>query len=81
MEPEFDPEVTEYTATTSNSTNKITVATTDDDAEVVITVNGKAHENDASATWVQNDDNEVVITVTNGDKTMVYTITVTHEEG
>lgn len=69
LTPAFDPDVTEYTTTTSNNSNKITATS---DGDVSITVNGTAHENGTSATW-QTGENTVVVTV--GSKT--YTVTVT----
>ena len=71
LTPAFDAEVTEYTATTSNNSNKITATS---DGDVTITVNGTAHENGTSATW-ETGENTVVVSV--GNKT--YTVTVTKE--
>lgn len=69
LTPAFDAEVTEYTAMTSNNSNKITATS---DGDVTITVNGTAHENGTAATW-QTGENTVVVAV--GAKT--YTVTVT----
>lgn len=71
LTPAFDPDVTAYTATTSNNSNKITATS---DGDVSITVNGTAHENDTAATW-QAGENTVVVSV--GNK--IYTVTVTKE--
>lgn len=76
----FDPEVLNYTATTTNDTNKITATPADEEAEVVITVNGAEVDNESPATWVVGE-NVVVITVTNGDAETVYTVIVTKTIG
>jgi len=61
---------------TNNATNTITATPADANADVVITVNGEPHENGTAFTW-EADENEVVITVTNGDETLTYTVGVT----
>ncbi len=76
----FDPGVLYYTVTTTNATNKITATPADEDAEVVIMVNGKEVANGSSATW-EGGENEAVITVTNGDAETVYTVIVTKPIG
>ena len=77
LTPEFDPDVYEYTVTTTNATNKVTATAKDASATVVITVNDVEIENGSSVTW-DSGDNEVVITVT-GETTNTYTVTVTAE--
>lgn len=76
LTPAFDDAVTEYTTTTANATNAVTATATDVGAEVAITVNGAAHVSGASATWLEGA-NEVVITVTNHEDTLIYTVDVT----
>ncbi len=76
LSPAFASGVFEYTATTTNATNKITADTLSGSALIVIEVNGVAHVNGAAANWLLGD-NTVVITVTNGVATEVYEITVT----
>lgn len=76
LTPAFSADVTEYTAATTNATNKVTATAADDDATIAITLNGSALENDTAATW-QTGENTVVILVTNGTKTKTYTVTVT----
>ena len=67
--------MTEYTATTTNNTNKITATATDDDATVTIMLGDTEITNGESATWEEGD-NELTITVAEyGDET-VYTVTV-----
>lgn len=74
----FSPEILDYTATTSNATNKITATATDPEAVILIEVNEEELENEGSAEWVDGG-NAVVITVTNGEEETVYTVTVTKE--
>lgn len=68
--------MTEYTATTSNASNKITAEAEDENAEITILVGETEIENGASATW-EDGENTVTITVTNGTATKTYTVTVT----
>ena len=70
LTPTFSSDVTSYTATTTNNSNKITATS---DSEVSITVNGAAHENGTSATW-EIGENTVEIVV--GGETR-YTVVVT----
>ncbi len=73
LEPDFSPEVTAYTVTTSNATNKVT-ATSDGDVE--ITLNGEVMENGTSAAWNPGY-NELVITAGG----TAYTVTVLCTKG
>lgn len=66
----------EYTATTTNATNKVTATPTDDTAEVTIMLGETEIENGESATW-EDGENELVITVTGTTDSTVYTVTVT----
>lgn len=68
--------MTEYETSTSNATNKVTAVATDEDAQIVIELNGTEIENESSATW-ETGENTLTITVTNGDEEDVYTVTVT----
>ena len=80
LSPEFNAEVTEYTATTTNNTNKITATTDDEDATITILVNDEPVENESSATW-ETGENEVVITVSKeGAISTTYTVVVTKGE-
>ncbi len=88
LEPEtFAPETTAYTTTTTDASNDITVEATDPEATIKIELGGdtikEATEEivDETLTWVEKTDNTVTITVTNGDVTKTYTVTVTHSEG
>ena len=70
--------MTEYTATTSNDTNKVTATPADETATVEILVGETEIENASSATW-ELGENTVTITVTDGTVSKVYTVTVTKE--
>ena len=72
LSPAFDTDVTAYTASTSNASNKITATLDPADGEVTIKVNGTEIENETSATWVTG---ENTVQVVAGSKT--YTVTVT----
>lgn len=73
--------MTEYSATTTNDTNKVT-ATPEEGATVVIKLNGTTTvESGTSATWTAGE-NELEITVTHAEEgretaTKVYTVAVT----
>ena len=70
--------MTEYTATTSNATNKVTATATDADAEIEI-LNGETEvENGSSASWEEGE-NILTITVSEYGGSTVYTVTVTRE--
>ena len=68
----------EYTATTSNATNKITATATDADAEIEILVGSTEIQNGGTATWTEGE-NVVTITVSEYGGETVYTVTVTAE--
>lgn len=78
LTPTFDSEVTEYTVTTENASNKVTATPTDENATVEILLGDTEIENAASATW-ETGENVLTITVTNGEESTVYTVTVTKE--
>lgn len=76
MDPAFDPDTTEYTATTANATNTVT-ATPEDEGATVTILNGETPvPNGTAATWVEGD-NTLTVTVKNGAAVAVYTVTVT----
>ena len=76
LTPEFDPDVTEYSATTTNATNTVT-ATPEDEGATVSILNGSTPvTNGQAATWADGA-NTLKITVTNGDAEEVYTVSVT----
>ena len=75
LTPTFDPDTTEYTATTTNATNTVT-ATPEDDGATTTILNGETpNDNGTAATWVDGA-NTVTITVKNGTAQKVYTVTV-----
>lgn len=72
--------MTEYSAATTNATNKVTAVATDEDATIAITVNDEPLENGSSATW-EDGENTVEITVSKeGATSTTYTVTVTKTE-
>jgi phi13 family phage major tail protein len=79
LTPTFDPDITEYTATTTNATNMVSAAPYVQTATVAITVNDETISSGSDAPW-KTGKNSVVIVVTNGSTTKTYTITVTKEE-
>lgn len=68
--------MTEYTATTTNSTNTVT-ATANDENTVITIMNGDTEvENGTPATWADGV-NTLTVTAENGSIRKVYTVTVT----
>lgn len=78
LTPTFASDVTEYEVTTSAATNKITATPEDENATVKILVGETEIDSGDSATW-ETGENTVTVTVTNGDQSKVYTVTVTKE--
>ena len=76
LTPTFDADVVEYTTETTNATNTITAVAEDEDATIVIKVNGNSITNGSAATWDEGE-NTVEVTVTNGTTVRTYTVTVT----
>ena len=68
----------EYTATTSNASNKVTATPTDSAATVVIKNGTTDVTNGGNATWTEGE-NVLTITVSGGAPDTVYTVTVTAE--
>lgn len=75
LSPTFSPDVTSYTADTSNATNVVTAAATDSNAAIAITNGTDKVTNGTSASW-SDGDNALNITVTNGSAVKTYTVTV-----
>ena len=69
----------EYTATTSNATNKVTATATDPAAEITILLGETEIQNGSNASW-ELGENVLTITVKGGAPDTVYTVTVTKEE-
>lgn len=77
LSPTFAAGITDYTASTTDTTNVITATPTDmTNAAVAITVNGNSLTSGTAATW-KTGANSVVVIVTNADATKRYNITVT----
>ena len=80
LSPTFDSDVLEYTASTTNASNKITAVTDDPSAVIEIDLDGEAVGNGTSPTWASGE-NIVTITVTDKNTTdnseTVYVVTVT----
>lgn len=76
LTPAFDAEITEYTAATTNTKNKVTATATDSDAAVSLMLGDEELENGTDATW-EAGENTVTVTVKNGKAEKVYTVTVT----
>ena len=70
--------MTEYTATTSNATNKVTATPEDESAAVTIMLGDTEITSGESATW-EVGENVLEITVTNGEAEKTYTVTVTKQ--
>lgn len=68
--------MTEYTAETTNATNKVTATPEDENAELTIKVGDTEIENEGTATWTEGE-NTLTIDVVNGEETETYTVTVT----
>ena len=71
LDPSFENGVFEYTVTTPNASNKITVVPINAASDVTITNNGNAVSNGTSASW-KNGENILIIDVDG----LQYTITV-----
>lgn len=76
LTPTFDADVTEYTASTSSSTNTITATPADSAATVSVTLDDEPVTGNV-ITWDSGETQVVKVVVTNGDATKTYTITVT----
>lgn len=76
LSPSFSAEVTEYTATTTNSTNTVTATAKDENTVITILNGGTEVENGTPATWADGE-NTLTVTAENGSIRKVYTVTVT----
>ena len=76
LTPSFDPGVTEYTATTSNATDRITATANKAQSQLSIHVNDFPINSGSIATW-QIGSNTVEVTVTSGIECAEYTVMVT----
>ena len=76
LTPSFDPNITNYTATTTDATNAVT-ATAADSASVTLLVNGSSHTSGEAATWNSGTNTVVAIVSKSGYVSRTYTVTVT----
>ena len=70
----------EYTAETTDDSNKVTATATDETAEIEIMLGETEITNGGDATWEEGE-NVLTITVTAGSYDSEYTVTVTKGEG
>ena len=68
--------MTEYTAATTNATNKVTATPENEEADLTIKVGDTEIDNEGSATWAEGS-NTLTVKVDCGDETETYTVTVT----
>lgn len=78
LDPEFDPAVTSYTATTTNASNTITATATDSAATLELLFGETEIENGSSVTWDEGE-NTITVNVANGSERETYTVVVTKE--
>ncbi len=79
LNPAFAPGVTNYTATTANNTNKVRAVPADDNALILVSINGEAVPNESSVAW-NNGENVLIVSVAvDGGGHTDYTVTVTKE--
>lgn len=79
LTPEFDPDVTEYAAATTNASNKVTAEAADETATITIKNGTTEVTNGGNASWSEGE-NTLTITVSDGRDnpvTKTYTVTVT----
>ena len=77
LSPPFDPEATEYSASIKNATNTVQATPEDEQATVEIMLNdGTIVKNGTPVAW-KDGVNTLTITVTIGDESKTYTVTVT----
>lgn len=69
--------MTEYAATTTNASNKVTATPTDEEATVKVLLGETEIENKSSPSW-EAGENVVTVTVSkDGAESRTYTVTVT----
>ena len=76
LSPSFSSGELEYTAATTNASDKITAAPTNANATVVIKNGATTVTSGSAASWSAGE-NTVTVTVTNGNNTRTYTVIVT----
>lgn len=75
LSPAFSADVTDYVATATSSSANVTAAPVDTSASIAIKNGSTTVANGASAS-LSVGENVITVTVTNGDATKVYTVTV-----
>lgn len=78
--PAFSPDITSYTAETRNNTNTVRAVPADTEALVLVSINGEALQNGASAAWRAGDNTLTVSAALEGRGHRDYTVTVTKKE-
>ena len=79
LDPTFDSDTGEYTATTSNEADKVTATPTAQGVDIEILLGETEIQNGSNATWSEGE-NVLTITVScEGGEDTVYTVTVTAE--
>lgn len=76
LTPSFEPNVTEYTATTTNASNKISATPENESAIVIIKKDSAEVKNGEACTW-SNGKNKLTIEVSNGNASRTYTVNIT----
>jgi HK97 family phage major capsid protein len=78
LSPEFDPETYSYSGGTATSNSaKVEATAVQAGAKIAIAVNGKNLRNGGTAALTAGSANTITVTVTQGNATRVYTVTVT----
>ena len=80
LTPAFDKNVVSYTATTTNSNNKVTATAEDSKATISIKNGDTEVVNGEAATWADGE-NVLTVKVVNGTASKTYTVTVTKSGG
>ena len=78
LTPTFSANVTRYSTTTTNTKDAVDITTTDSDAKATIVANGNSVTDADEVTW-EDGENVVIVTVTNGGRSKIYTVYVTKE--
>lgn len=76
LTPAFDPAVQSYAVTVTGTTGAVSATTAQAGANVAISYNGENVKNGGTITYATGA-NDLTFTVKNGNKTKVYTVTVT----
>lgn len=77
LDPEFDSETLEYSAETTNASNKITAVAANEGATITILNGTTPVDNEGSAVWEEGD-NTLTVKVSFGGTDITYTVTVTY---